>query len=132
VIWLLFTTNQFGHNDQMDFPQGHAIFTCSTKMNTHQSIEIAGTHGRLNIETPWSKGPDSTSEIEVISSLDGSPAHETFTFAPCNQWGHMCDLFCKSVREGLPAPVPLKDSVANLKVLDAIFTSSRTGAWATL
>jgi predicted dehydrogenase len=39
------------------------------------------------------------------------------------------DLFSKAILEDTPVPTPLSDALANMKVLDAIVESARTGAW---
>jgi predicted dehydrogenase len=40
-----------------------------------------------------------------------------------------CDRFCEAIASGGPAPVPIEDAVANMRVLDAIARSARSGRW---
>jgi len=34
----------------LEFPSGHAMFTCSTQLVPHQRMQLLGTRGRLEIE----------------------------------------------------------------------------------
>jgi predicted dehydrogenase len=43
----------------------------------------------------------------------------------------MCDRFCAAIRSGGPAPVPIEDAVANMRVLDAIARAAQSGRWET-
>jgi predicted dehydrogenase len=55
----------------------------------------------------------------------------TVEFETCDQYTIQGDLFSQAVLEGATAPYPLEDSVKNLRVLDALFRSGRTGKWET-
>jgi predicted dehydrogenase len=50
-------------------------------------------------------------------------------FPACDQWGVQCDRFCEAIAKGQPAPVPIEDAVANMRVIDAVFRSVRSGHW---
>jgi len=39
------------------------------------------------------------------------------------------DLFCEAIVAGKPAPIPIEDAVANMRVIDAIFRSAKSGRW---
>jgi predicted dehydrogenase len=41
------------------------------------------------------------------------------------------DAFAKAIRENTEVPVSLEDSIANMAVIEAIFTSAKTGKWET-
>lgn len=111
----------------LEFPHGHATFTCSTQLMPHQSLDILGTRGRIGIEVPWSMPHDRASRLLV--DQHGSGPTEEVRFAACDQWGVQCDRFCAAITEGTPVPVPIEDAVANMKVLDAIARSARSGHW---
>ena len=36
----------------LDFPSGHAIFTCSTQLVPYQRMQFFGTTGRVEVEIP--------------------------------------------------------------------------------
>jgi predicted dehydrogenase len=114
----------------LEFPTGHAIFTCSTQLVPHQALDILGTRGRIGVEIPWSMPYDRPSRLLVDdgSRLGGQGAQEV-CFPACDQWGVECDRFSRAIVEGKAAPVPIEDAVANMRVLDAIARSARSGQW---
>jgi predicted dehydrogenase len=114
----------------LEFPRGHAIFTCSTQLAPHQTLDILGTHGRIGIEIPWSMPHDRPSRLLVDAGLrEGKDGPDEVWFPACDQWGVECDRFCEAIAGGGPAPVPIEDAVANMRVIDAIFRSAQSGAW---
>jgi predicted dehydrogenase len=114
----------------LEFPRGHAIFTCSTQLAPHQSLDILGTSGRIGIEIPWSMPHDRPSRLLVDDgSRQGKQGPDEVWFPACDQWGVQCDRFCEAIASCGPAPVPIEDAVANMRVIDAIFRSAQSGGW---
>jgi predicted dehydrogenase len=112
----------------LEFPRGHAIFTCSTQLMPHQALDILGTRGRIGIEIPWSMPHERPSRLLVDDGAHAGVPEEVW-FPACDQWGVQCDRFCEAIASGGPAPVPIEDAVANMRVLDAVSRSARTGTW---
>jgi predicted dehydrogenase len=114
----------------LEFAGGHAVFTCSTQLSPSQRVDLHGTRGRIGIDLPWSMPDDRPSRLQVD---DGCLAHGIGTqdvwFAACNQWGILCDRFCEAIVAHEPAPVPIADAIANMRVIDALFRSARLGCW---
>ena len=114
----------------LEFPAGHASFTCSTQLVPYQRMHFFGAKGRIEVEIPFNAPRDRPCRIFLD---DGSDLHgkgiETFAFETCDQYTIQGDLFSKAILDGAPAPVPLEDSVRNMEVIDAIFRSAGTGAW---
>ena len=51
-------------------------------------------------------------------------------FAPMSdQYVEMFEAFSRVVREGGSAPTPPQDAIDNMKVLDALFRSEKSGIW---
>ena len=116
----------------LEFPRGHAIFTCSTQLAPHQALDILGTRGRIVIDIPWSMPHERPSRLVVDDgSIEGKDGPREISFPACDQWGVQADLFCEAIARGGPAPVPIEDAVANMRVIDAISRSARTGRWQT-
>jgi predicted dehydrogenase len=117
----------------LDFPTGHSIFTCSTRVTPHQRVQIVGTRGRIEVLVPVNSAPDQTSRVLLD---DGSDIYgggvETLEFEPCDQYTIQGDLFSRCVLEDTEPPVPLEESVKNMAVIDAIFRSAKSGGWETL
>jgi predicted dehydrogenase len=117
----------------LDFDGRHAVGTCSTQLAHGQRITIAGTNGRIEIEIPFNAPPDRPCRIFVEDAPPGAvPDRHTVEFETCDQYTIQGDLFSQAVLEGATAPYPLEDSVKNLRVIDALFRSGRTGKWETV
>ena len=114
----------------LEFAHGHAIFTCSTQLAPYQSAEILGTRGRIGMDIPWSMPHERPSRLVIEDgAYPGQP--DEITFAACDQWGVQSDLFCEAIVAGKLAPIPIEDAVANMRVIDAIFRSAKSGRWET-
>jgi predicted dehydrogenase len=114
----------------LEFPRGQAIFTCSTQLQPYQTVDLLGTRGRIGIELPWSMPHGRPSRLLVDDDtrpVEAGP--EEIWFPACDQWGVQCDRLCEAIRSGGPAPIPIEDAVANMRVLDAIARSAGTGRW---
>lgn len=114
----------------LDFPGGHAIFTCSTQMIPYQRVQFLGTKGRIEIEIPFNAPPDRPTRIFVDATGDlTSSGISTETFAVVDQYTLQGDAFSKAILDGTPVPVPLEEGIANMAVIEAIFNSAKFGQW---
>jgi len=112
----------------LDFGDRTSTFTCSTQLTPYQRVQIFGTSGRIEIEVPFNPMPDQPARIIVES--DGKIEETVFDL--CNQYTIQGDLFSLAVINNSPVPTPLEDAVANMRVIDAIFESGRSGGWVTI
>lgn len=114
----------------LDFGDRVATGTCGMRSSRHQRVEVFGTRGRLEVEVPFGVPPDRTTHVIVDGGSDAiDPWRERIAFGPLNQYTLQGDLFSRAIREGGPVPCPLEDSVANMRVLDALARSAATGKW---
>jgi predicted dehydrogenase len=114
----------------LDFDGRHAAGTCSTQLAHGQRITIAGTRGRIEIEIPFNAPPDRPCRIFVEDAPPGAvPDRHTVEFETCDQYTIQGDLFSRAVLDGAPIPYPLEDSLENMRVIDALFRSGRSGGW---
>ncbi len=109
----------------MDFDRGQATFTVSTQVTPYQRTHIVGTKGRIEVEIPVN-APE-YDPTNIYYETDGSL--ETITIDTCHQYQVQGDLFSKAILEGTPIPTPPEDAVANMKVIDAMFRSEKSGTW---
>jgi len=117
----------------LEYPSGHAVFTCGTQVVPNQKMEFFGTEGRIEIEIPFNAPPDRPTRIRIDDGRDlfgGGIAVEEFPV--CDQYTIQGDLFSRAVREGAAPPVPLEDSLRNMAVIDALFRSAESGRWEAL
>lgn len=114
-----------------DFGEGRQLtFICSTQMVPHQSLEILGTKGRVEIVIPFNapQGEATALIVDQGLSFDGCLARREI-IPPCDQYTLQAEMFARAVRGGAPLPYGIDDAIASMRVLDAIFESERTGAW---
>jgi predicted dehydrogenase len=114
----------------LEFPSGHAIFTCSTQLVPYQRIHFMGTRGRIEIEIPFNAPNYRPTRlfIDATGSLTGSGI-STETFPVGDQYTFQGDAFAKAVLEGAEVQVTLEDALGNMAVIDAIFRSAASGKW---
>ncbi|MEX0300226.1 MAG: Gfo/Idh/MocA family protein [Kordiimonas sp.] len=112
----------------LDFGSGTSTFTCSTQIAPFQRVNIFGERGHLEIKIPFNPPTDAAVEITITDengmrcvSVDGQ-----------NQYTLQGDLMSEAILNDTPVPTPLSDGVLNMKVLEAIQHSSKSGAWADL
>ena len=114
----------------LDFPGGHASFTCSTQLIPYQRIHFLGTRGRIEIEIPFNAPPDRPTRlfIDTTGDLSGSGI-VTEVFPVCDQYTLQGDAFSKAILDDTEVPVPIEDAIGNMAAIEAIFKSGRSGQW---
>jgi predicted dehydrogenase len=114
----------------LDFPGGHAIFTCSTQTAPYQRVHFVGTRGRIEIEIPFNAPKDRPTRIFIDETGDifGSGI-VTEEFPTADQYTLQGDAFSRAILDNTEVPVPLEDAVANMAVIEAIFRSAHSGGW---
>jgi len=114
----------------MEFPSGHATFTCSTRLTPYQRVQIVGTNGRIEVQIPVNAPPDLPLKVFLDdgSDLTGGSI-QTFQFEPSDQYTVQGDLFSQSIRENTEPVLSLEDSIKNMAVIEAVFQSAKSGTW---
>lgn len=114
----------------LDFGSGHALFTCSTQLVPFQQMQILGTKGRIDLEIPYNIPPDKPSRLLLDdgSELGGGSA-KAENFPVLDQYTIQGDLFSEAILTNGEVPVPLEDSLANMRVIEAVFRSAETNSW---
>ncbi len=109
----------------LDFADGTATFSCATQLHRYQRVHVLGEEGRLEVEVPFNAPPDRTTRIWHATAS----GIETITISPADQYGLQTDAFARSVFHGVREMPPLQDSLANMRVIDALFESAQGGRW---
>jgi predicted dehydrogenase len=114
----------------LEFENGLASFTCSTRAEDDQRVDIYGTEGRISIEIPFNIPPDRPTRVFVTAGGDPpvAPHTETLTFATADAYTAEADAFAMAVLDGRPVPVPPSDAVANLRVIERLFDAAQAYA----
>jgi predicted dehydrogenase len=113
----------------LDFPSGHAAFTCSTQLAPYQRMQFFGTRGRVEVEIPFNSPNDRPTRVLVSDGSGAAGGVEVLELPPCDQYTIQGDLFSRAVREGGDVPLPLEDSIKNMAAIEAVFRSAESGRW---
>ena len=65
-------------------------------------------------------------------AFPGPVAEDTIDIAPADHYALQGEAFSDCVLQGRAAPWPIEDAVANMRALDALFASARSGGWQTV
>ena len=117
-----------------DFGTGRQLnFICSTQTAGHQRVQVLGSKGKLEVIIPFNAPADERTAITIDlgGSLDGSLARREILPA-VDQYTEQAEAFALAVLGEKPLPWGIEDAIASMKVIDAIFASERSGAWATV
>jgi len=109
----------------LDFGRGTATFTCSTQLAPFQRATIYGTGGYVEIEIPFNAPPDRPTRL--WHARDGK--RDEIVFDVCDQYTLQGDALSRAILDDAPAPVPITDALANMRVIDSILASAKSGGW---
>jgi predicted dehydrogenase len=113
-----------------DFPAGQASFMYSTQLVHYQRMQICGTKGRIEVEIPFNAPDDRPCRIFVDDGKVLGGLEARIEFLPmCNQYELQGDGFSRHIRDGKPLEFPLENALAQMKIVDAVFRSEKSGCW---
>ena len=109
----------------MEFADGNATFSASTKSEAGQYVKIHGEQGSILMPLPFS--PQAGTSTHII--LKRNDVREEIIQIPSDHYCNMADEFAQSVFAKESVPTPLSDALANMKIIDAIFASAKESQW---
>lgn len=115
----------------VDFGGGKRLeFTVSTQSTPFQRVQAVGTKKRLEIEIPFNAVPGEAMRIFVDDGKAiGGRAAQMETLPACDQYSLQGDAFSRVVRGEIALPYGVEDAVCNMRVMDALFASEKSGGW---
>ena len=115
----------------LDFGAGRQLaFTVGTLSFRYQRVQLVGTLGRIEIETPFNP-PEGGSARYFIQSA-GSTELRAISVPAANQYTLQCDAFAHAVRHEPPTAAALDDAVTNMRAIEAVLASAKSGRVETL
>lgn len=108
----------------LDFAPGTATFYCSMQSNPSQSVKIIGDKASLLIENPFYRR-----EVPSRLLMRKDNDDKIIDIGHYDHYVKLIEAFSRAALEDRPVPTPLSDALANMKVLDALFQSDKTGNW---
>jgi len=115
----------------VDFGGGRRLdFSVSTQIAPHQRLQLCGSKGRIELPIPVNapQGAATRIAIDDCSSLEGTGI-VTETLPESDQYQLQGEAFSRAVRGEITLPYGVEDAIANMRVIDALFRSERTGQW---
>ncbi|MDD9975586.1 MAG: Gfo/Idh/MocA family oxidoreductase [Candidatus Poribacteria bacterium] len=104
----------------LDFGNGiTGQLDCSFGWTWRESYEVAGTDGTLFVQSAWGNSEGESHFIvngETFSVIDG-----------VNPYGAEILNLCEAIDTGAPLHLPIEDALGNMRVIDALHESARTG-----
>ena len=104
----------------LDFGNGiTGQLDCSFGWTWRESYEVAGTDGTLFVQSAWGNSEGESHFIvngETFSVTDGVNPYSA----------EILDL-CEAIDTGAPLHLPIEDALGNMRVIDALHESARTG-----
>ncbi len=113
----------------VDFGDGRRLdFTVSTQIAPHQRLELCGSKGRIEIPIPVNapQGAKTRLHIDDCTSLEGAGI-VTETLPESDQYQLQGEAFSRAVRGEITLPYGVEDAIANMRVIDALFRSEKSG-----
>jgi predicted dehydrogenase len=91
---------------------------------------VYGTRGRLTIETPFNPAADRPTRLLIDDGRDlyGSGV-EVESVPAADQYALQLDAFSEAMAHGRAPPFGIDDAITNMRALDALFRSERSGCW---
>jgi predicted dehydrogenase len=115
----------------LDFGDGRRMdFTVSTQSVPYQRVQICGTQKRIEVQIPFNSPLGGSTQVltDDGAELDGSSVTEE-TIPACDMYTLEIDALSQAVLSESALPYGVEDAILNMRVLDALFESEKTGAW---
>jgi predicted dehydrogenase len=105
-------------------------FTVSTQCVPFQRLQLCGTRGRIELPVPFNapQGQPARLLIDDGSSVDGTGIRAE-TIPASDQYELQGEHFSRAIRGDIGLPFGVDDAIANMRVIDALFRSERSGRW---
>ena len=107
------------------FPGARTAEWCvSWQAGPSHVAEILGTQGSIRIEDAWGDGPRTATTLEIF---DPGRNRQVETFAPLDQFSPQLAPLRECLERGTPHRLPPEDSIAQMRVIDAVYASLASG-----
>lgn len=118
----------------IDFGEGRQeSFSVSSQATPFQRVNILGTEARLEIQAPFtpSRGGATTIYLDQGEQVGGASAVPV-AVTEADQYQLLVETFSSAITRGAALEFGIDDAVLQMRVLDAIFRSEKTGGWETV
>ena len=115
----------------VDFGAGrHLSFTVSTQLAPYQRVQICGPQARIEVQIPVNAPQGERTIVTMDDGLQpGAAAAAAQTLPESDQYMLQGEAFSRAVRGEIELPYGVADAVLNMRVIDALFRSEKSGRW---
>jgi predicted dehydrogenase len=112
-----------------DFGNGRQLsFVCGTQTAGRQTVEVMGTKANLEIVIPFNAPLGQKTAITVGSGVDRD-LYRREIIPEVDQYTAQAEAFALAVLGKQKLPHGIEDAITQMRVLDAIFRSEKSGTW---
>jgi predicted dehydrogenase len=115
----------------VDFGEGrHLTFTTSTQATPYQRVNILGTKARLEIEIPFNAPQGGSMKLYLDNGKEfGGASAKTLRVPKADQYQLQGEAFSRAVRGKGKLDWGVEDAILQMRIIDALFRSEKSGAW---
>ena len=114
-----------------DFGAGRQLsFSVSTQAAPYQRVLALGTKGRVEIIIPFNAPQGEATLIYTDTGAQhGDGSRQAVMIPPADQYQLQAEAFSRAIRGAEPLAAGLEDALLNMRILDAMARSEKSGAW---
>jgi predicted dehydrogenase len=118
----------------LDFGNGRRLdFTVSMQAAPYQRVQVIGTEKRVELEIPFNAPPNQETRIFVDDGKAvGGGSAVSHIIPASDQYSLQGDAFSLAIRGEAPLPYGVDDAIQNMRIIDTLFASHRSGQWESL
>ena len=115
----------------VDFGKGrHLTFTTSTQGTPYQRVNILGTKGRVEVKIPFNAPQGAAMTIYLDNGKElGDASAKPIKLPKADQYQLQGEAFSRLVRGKEKIAFGLDDAILQMRVIDALFRSEKSGNW---
>jgi predicted dehydrogenase len=117
----------------IDFGDGrHLTFTTSTQATPYQRVHILGTKARLEVEIPFNAPQGGAMKLYLDDGKKFANGNaKTIKLPKADQYQLQAEAFSRAVRGEEEFAFAVDDAIQQMRVIDAVFRSEKSGRWET-
>jgi predicted dehydrogenase len=115
----------------LDYGDGrHQTFTVGMQNGASQSLRLIGSKGVIEMEQPYIPNDSTAPVVSLTTSLGLDDIERAAVMVPAaDQYECEVTHFSKAIRGEAQNAFGVDDAIKQMKVLDALFASARSGGW---
>lgn len=109
----------------LEFPDGgQSTFTCATKSEPGQWVNVIGSEGRVTVHRPVNAQPEASMRLTLTTTEAGA---QDIDLPAADQYTLQGDAFASAVLDGSDVPIAPEEGIADLEVIERLRASANAG-----